>query len=219
MSKLRHLDVTNHTEKKGQFSYLSWAWAVDQLIAAYPDATWEIKRFPLLVKDGESTKAIPEMQLPYMKTAEGYFVEVAVTVEGVTRGQIHPVLDNRNQPIKSPTSFQINTSIQRALAKAIALHGLGLYIYAGEDLPPDVEGVINGGKIDMERVHAAVAYIKSQIDEDDPDNAPINIRKAWGRLSNDERMEIQNHLGDKAPDTNRMYKTLLKDYLNHEDAA
>jgi hypothetical protein len=73
--------------------------------------------------------------LPYQKTEAGYFVEVAVTVQGVTLSQIHPVLDARNDPILEPTSFDINTSIQRCLVKAIALHGLGLYIYAGEDLP------------------------------------------------------------------------------------
>jgi hypothetical protein len=49
--------------------------------------------------------------------------------------QLHPVLDGKNKPIASPTAFDINTSIQRCLVKAIALHGLGLYIYAGEDLP------------------------------------------------------------------------------------
>lgn len=58
-----------------------------------------------------------------------------VTVEGVRLSQIHPVLDARNKPIEIPNAFNINTSIQRCLVKAIALHGLGLYIYAGEDLP------------------------------------------------------------------------------------
>ena len=65
----------------------------------------------------------------------GVFVEVAVTVQGITLSQIHPVLDAKNRPILAPTSFDINTSIQRCLVKAIALHGLGLAIYAGEDLP------------------------------------------------------------------------------------
>jgi hypothetical protein len=73
--------------------------------------------------------------LPFLRTELGYFVEVAVTVQGVTLSQIHPVLDQRNQPIAEPSAFDINTSIQRCLVKAIALHGLGLYIYAGEDLP------------------------------------------------------------------------------------
>ena len=62
-------------------------------------------------------------------------MEVAVTVQGITLSQIHPVLDGRNRPLIAPTAFDINTSIQRCLVKAIALHGLGLYIYAGEDMP------------------------------------------------------------------------------------
>jgi len=94
--------------------------AVAQLRLADPAAYWEVRRF-----DG----------LPYLNTKLGYFVEVAVTVQGVTLSQIHPVLDHKNRPILAPTPFDINTSIQRSLVKAIALHGLGLNIYAGEDLP------------------------------------------------------------------------------------
>lgn len=123
-AELAVIDVSKHVEKKGRFSYLSWSWAVDQLLKKYPDATWQVVRF-----DG----------LPYMKTEVGYFVEVEVTVNNITRSQIHPVLDNYNKPIAKPTSFQINTSIQRCLAKSIALHGLGLYIYSGEDIPQDDE--------------------------------------------------------------------------------
>lgn len=117
---LAAVDCAEHIEKKNGFSYLSWAWAVRQLLSQYPTATWEVIRF-----NG----------LPYLDTPAGVFVEVAVTVEGVTRSQIHPVLNHKNQPIDTPNAFEINTSIQRALVKAIALHGLGLYIYAGEDLP------------------------------------------------------------------------------------
>ena len=72
---------------------------------------------------------------PYLKNGTGAYVQVSVDVDGVIRSQVHPVLDNRNETIDNPTSFQINTSIQRCLAKAIAFHGLGLYIFAGEDLP------------------------------------------------------------------------------------
>jgi hypothetical protein len=124
--QLAKIDVSEHVEKKGGFSYLSWAWAVDRLRRVHPDATWEVKRF-----NGA----------PYLKTDCGYFVEVAVTVAGVTLSQIHPVLDARNRPIAEPNAFDINTSIQRCLVKAIALHGLGLYVYAGEDLPEGVEPV------------------------------------------------------------------------------
>lgn len=121
-AKFAAIDVREHIEKKGQFSYLSWAWAVDQLRRNDPEATWEVRRFN---------------EMPYMKTELGYFVEVAVTVKGITLSQIHPVLDARNKAIQTPNPFDINTSIQRCLVKAIALHGLGLYIYSGEDLPPD----------------------------------------------------------------------------------
>lgn len=122
--KLVTIDCSKHVEKKGKFSYLSWPWAVQMLREAAPDATWEVRRF-----DGA----------PYLKSECGVFVEVAVTVGGITLSQIHPVLNGANKPIDNPNAFDINTSIQRCLVKAIALHGLGLYIYAGEDLPPGPE--------------------------------------------------------------------------------
>ena len=122
--KLYKTDVSKHTEKKGQFSYLSWANAVAELKKVSPTARWGVTK----AEDGS----------PFFKTECGYFVDVWVEVDGVSLSQIHPVLDNRNDAIEKPNAFQINTSLQRALAKAIALHGLGLYIFAGEDLPePD----------------------------------------------------------------------------------
>ena len=117
---LSAINVNANIEKKGGFSYLSWPFAVSQLRLADPAAIWEVRRF-----NG----------LPYLATEAGVFVEVAVTVHGITLSQIHPVLDGRNRPLIAPNAFDINTSIQRCLVKAIALHGLGLYIYAGEDLP------------------------------------------------------------------------------------
>ena len=123
--QLNELNVNEYTKKKGNFTYLRWAWAVRELLKISPSATWHV--FEYKSDNGDSQ--------PYMKTDTGYFVKVSVSVEGVTRTQVHPVLDNRNQTIDAPNAFQINTSIQRCLAKAIALHGLGLYIFAGEDLP------------------------------------------------------------------------------------
>ena len=122
-ARLFAINVNRHIEKKGGFSYLSWPFAVAQLRLADPSATWEVRRFG---------------GLPYLASEAGVFVEVAVTVQGVTLSQIHPVLDGRNRPLLAPTAFDINTSIQRCLVKAIALHGLGLYVYAGEDLPQPV---------------------------------------------------------------------------------
>ena len=118
---LRKHNVSKHMEQKGQFNYLSWAYAVEELRKLKPDATWRV------IKDNDG--------FPYTATPAGAFVEVEVTVDDISLSQIHPVLDHRNQTIDSPNAFQINTSIQRCLAKAIALHGLGLYIFRGEDLP------------------------------------------------------------------------------------
>lgn len=117
---LSAINVSEHLEKKGQFSFLSWPYAIAQLRLFDDTATWVVIRF-----NG----------LPFLTTDNGTFVEVAVTVKGITLSQIHPVLDNKNRPIDIPTVFNINTSIQRCLVKAIALHGLGLSVYAGEDLP------------------------------------------------------------------------------------
>ena len=117
--RLSNINVANQVERKGNFCYLSWPFAVSELRKADPKASWEVVRF-----NG----------LPYLATETGYYVEVAVTVEGVTLSQVHPVLNGQNRPIPNPTAFDINTSIQRCLVKAIALHGLGLSVYAGEDL-------------------------------------------------------------------------------------
>ena len=119
-AQLAAINVAEHVEKKGQFDYLSWPFAVAQLRLFDETATWEIRRF-----DG----------LPFLTTDFGTFVEVAVTVKGITLSQLHPVLDGKNRPLLAPNAFDINTSIQRCLVKAIALHGLGLNVYAGEDLP------------------------------------------------------------------------------------
>jgi hypothetical protein len=124
---LSKTDVREFTKKKGKFSYLSWAAAVDVLLKHCPDATW------VVIENDQGW--------PYVSTPAGCFVTVSLTIDGVTRTQVHPVLDNRNKSIKEPDSFQVNTSIQRCLAKAISLHGLGLYIYRGEDLP-DQDGLV-----------------------------------------------------------------------------
>lgn len=122
---LNKIDVSKYVEKKGKFSYLPWADAVRMLKIVYPDSTWETHEF--VDERGVS--------MPYMDTPCGYFVKVTVTVEGLDMTHTHPVLDYRNNPIEKPSSFDINTAIARCLTKAIALHGLGLYLYVGEDLP------------------------------------------------------------------------------------
>ncbi|MGR5901117.1 Sak single strand annealing protein [Bacillus cereus] len=150
-SKLAQIDCTEHVEKKGRFSYLSWAWAVKKLREVDPTATWEVKRF-----DG----------VPYLKTDCGYFVEVEVTVQGLPLSQIHPILNNQNKPIAEPNSFDINTSIQRCLVKAIALHGLGLYIYAGEDLPEIQEPMITAQQVGAIKLNIKKLATLRKVDEE-----------------------------------------------------
>lgn len=150
-SKLAQIDCSEHVEKKGRFSYLSWAWAVKKLREVDPKATWEVKRF-----DGA----------PYLKTDCGYFVEVEVTVQGLLLSQIHPILNNQNKPIAEPNSFDINTSIQRCLVKAIALHGLGLYIYAGEDLPEIQEDPVSSQQVGVIKLNIKKLATLRKVDED-----------------------------------------------------
>ncbi|PFD99947.1 hypothetical protein CN288_19145 [Bacillus sp. AFS023182] len=150
-SKLAQIDCSEHVEKKGRFSYLSWAWAVKKLREIDPTVTWEVKRF-----NG----------VPYLKTDCGYFVEVEVTVQGLPLSQIHPVLNNQNKPIAEPNSFDINTSIQRCLVKAIALHGLGLYIYAGEDLPEVQEEMITSQQVGAIKLNIKKLATLRKVDED-----------------------------------------------------
>tara|TARA_R100001463_G_scaffold935_2_gene4130 strand:- start:4464 stop:5012 length:549 start_codon:yes stop_codon:yes gene_type:complete len=120
---LKDVDISKLAEQKGKFDYLSWAHAVREMLKVFPKATWEVHEY-----EG----------MPYMETITGYYVKVSVTIDDITRTQIHPVLDNKNKTIEKPNAFQINTSIQRCLAKAIALHGLGLVLFAGEDLPDNI---------------------------------------------------------------------------------
>ena len=125
---LSSVNVNNYTEKKGRFTYLSWTFAVKELLKVCPTAQWHVHEYKN--KEGVDT--------PYMQSESGCYVRVTVIADGVERSQVHPVLNGYNKTVKQPNSFEINTSIQRCLTKAISLHGLGLYIYAGEDLP-DVE--------------------------------------------------------------------------------
>jgi hypothetical protein len=118
---LSAIDVKDKTKKKGSMTYLPWAWAWGELKKKYPEAT-----FKKHIHDG----------MAYIKDEKGNtFVEVTVTVEGISATELFPVLNYSNKPIQNPNAFEVNTALQRGLAKAIAYHGLGHYIYAGEDLP------------------------------------------------------------------------------------
>jgi len=130
---LNKINVNEFKEKKGNYDYLSWSDAVQYVLSVYPDATWETHEYHQPVSNDPMIYATQ----PYMRTNSGCFVKVSVTIEGITRTEVHAVMDNYNKAIKEPTATQINNSIKRCLVKCFALFGLGLYIYRGEDLPED----------------------------------------------------------------------------------
>lgn len=127
---LSRIDVSEHTEKKNGLTYLSWAWAWDTLMRHYPDSTNGIHR--------------PENGFPYWTDGKTCWVDVDVTIvwngSTRTRNEIFPIMDYKNKsiPLENLTSFDVNTALQRAWTKCIARHGLGFYIYAGQDLPNEV---------------------------------------------------------------------------------
>ncbi len=169
---LRKHDVSEMVEKKGQFSYLSWADAVDVLRQLKPESTWRV------IKDEQTG-------WPYTVTESGCFVEVEVTVDDIPLSQIHPILDNRNQTIEKPNAFQVNTSIQRCLAKAIALHGLGLYLYRGEDLP-DADGLTKEQNDELTKILSKI--------EDGELVGDINKKVASGKINSRNYEACKNKL-------------------------
>lgn len=122
---LNNINVNGKTEKKNGLTYLSWAWAWGEVKKLYPDATYTIY---------ENANG-----LFYHTDGKTCWVKTGVTVNGIEHIEYLPVMDYKNQsiPLERVTSFDVNKAIQRSLTKAVARHGLGLYIYAGEDLPEE----------------------------------------------------------------------------------
>jgi len=120
--ELNKINVSAKTEKKGNLTYLSWSWAWSEFKKKCPSATYKIKKFG---------------GLPYVYDEKtGYMVFTSVTVEDLTHEMWLPVMDFRNKAMKeNATMFDINKTMMRCLTKNLAMFGLGLYIYAGEDLP------------------------------------------------------------------------------------
>lgn len=133
--RLFGINVNDKLEKKANLSYLSWAWAWAEVKKIDPAATSIVHEFPML--DPQILRAVEGMNVPYLQTPTGYFVKVSVTIHGQTETEWLPVMDHRNKTMEKPTAFDINKNTKRCLVKAIALHGLGLYVYAGEDLPEE----------------------------------------------------------------------------------
>jgi hypothetical protein len=133
VEKLLATNVNGHTEKKNGLTYLSWAWAWAEALKADKEASYKIELFDEYGADGR------KRTVPYLSINDTAMVMVTVTLFGKPMTCQLPVMDYRNKAIPNPDAFAVNTAIMRCMTKALSLHGLGLYIYAGEDLPEEGE--------------------------------------------------------------------------------
>lgn len=131
IEKLLSLNVNEHVEKKNNLSYLSWAWAWAEALKADPKASYKIELFEEFGADGR------KRTVPYLSINGTAMVMVTVTMFDKPMTCQLPVMDHRNKAIADPDAFAVNTAIMRCMTKGLSLHGLGLYIYAGEDLPEE----------------------------------------------------------------------------------
>lgn len=138
---LNNINVNEHKKKKNDLNYLSWAWAWAEVKKIFPDANYTIYQ-------NESLGG-----MPYFTDGKTAIVKTGVTINGIEHIEFLPVMDYKNKsiPIENITSFDVVKAIQRSLTKAVARHGLGLYIYAGEDLPEEenkavVEKAVSEGR-------------------------------------------------------------------------
>lgn len=197
--KLNAINVNEHTEKKNGLTYLSWAWAWAEVKKQYPSAEYEVKKF-----DGK----------PFLYDENlGYLVMTSMTIEGLTHEMWLPVMDNTNKAMKSEkysyktkygekevepaTMFDINTAIMRCLVKNIAMFGLGLYIYAGEDLPQDekedkkeekasqpkltvIKSICKKNKISFEKLLASKNRTEETLTENEATQLLMALREKYG---------------------------------------
>jgi len=167
IEKLLKTNVNEHTEKKNGLTYLSWAWAWAEALKADSSAWYKIEMF------GDKC---------YMDINGTAMVFVTVTMYGKPMTCQLPVMDYRNKAIPNPDAFAVNTAIMRCMTKALSLHGLGLYIYAGEDLP---EGESDEGTPDEGRMLDYIAAIEATTTVDELKNIYIEAfaatdgNKAW----------------------------------------
>ena len=147
---LSKVNVNDKTEKKGKFTYLSWSFAWSELKSIAPNSTCEVYH------DANTN-------MPYFASKAGVMVKVGVTVCGIEHINYLPVMDFKNQAIKpdNVSMMDVNKAIMRCTTKAIALHGLGLYIYAGEDLPEADEDLVPKliEKLDLKEVPNNEIYV------------------------------------------------------------
>ena len=192
-SQLKKIDVEKEkiVKKKGKYSYISWAMAWSALCDIYPDATFE--------------KHCNEQGFPVFKDEQGWcFTKVTVTVKGKSVTEMLPVLNNYNKPIKNPDSMDVNTSLQRCLAKAVALHGLGVHVYSGEDIAeiPDNLGEEDAKpktiqKSDVKKVEEEVKKVEEKTSKPDTLTIEVPDKGTFKKVDTDVDIKKVGEYGEK----------------------
>ena len=178
---LSKINVNDKAEKKNGLTYLSWAWAWGVLKENFPNSTYTIYEN----KDGWN----------YFTDGRTAWVKTGVTVEGIEHIEELPVMDFRNKsiPLEQLTSFDVNKSIQRSLTKAISRHGLGLYIYAGEDLPEDNDSTSTTKATDFKANQVAKSVVGDQNQKARP-NTVEQLNDLFKELIPENKEKVQKFL-------------------------
>ena len=184
---LNSINVNEHIEKKTGLSYLSWAWAWAEVKKRFPEANYTIYENA----DG----------LFYHTDGRTAWVKTGVTICGLEHIEYLPVMDVRNKsiPLENITSFDVNKAVQRSLTKAVARHGLGLYVYAGEDVPESEQTPIERPNVSDDTLRAQVLSIavKKGVSEDAVKGALYFGSKTWDSLNNDELRKLKKQLVER----------------------
>lgn len=205
--QLYDINVNDKLEKKANLSYLSWAWAWAEVKKIDPNTSAEIHEFPLPNVEG--------IKVPYLQTPTGYFVKVSVTIKGQTETEWLPVMDHRNKTIEKPNAFDINKTTKRCLVKAIALHGLGLYVYAGEDLPEVDAGESNGKQTNYSN-HSNTSN-KPQGSSNNSKASDKQMKMIKAKIKNVSKLAREKGYDTKDTDVEVTLKNDMKTQLNVDD--
>ena len=178
---LFEINVNDHVEKKNGLSYLSWPYAWAEVKKRFPDANYKVYE--------------TESGCIYFTDSKTCWVKTGVEIAGLEHIEYLPIMDYKNKLIslENVTSFDVNKSIQRSLTKALARHGLGLYLYVGEDLP----------EIEVEKISAKDAKILQNVvrNFDEPDKLYATLLRKYNvssfkELTVKQRVEILDGLND-----------------------
>jgi hypothetical protein len=178
---LSKINVNDKVEKKNGLTYLSWAWAWGVLKENFPNANYVIYEN----KDGFN----------YHTDGRSAWVKTGVIVEGIEHIEELPVMDFRNKsiPIDQLSSFDVNKAIQRSLTKAISRHGLGLYIYAGEDLPEDNDSTSTTKATDF-KANQMVKTIVGDPNQKARPNTVEQLKDLFNELQAEQKDKVQKFL-------------------------